>query len=88
MKNLSFEYGNKVSYKQIYETVINKNKKYSFLNLGVSNIKIVVKKIGTKKLLFVIDKSSMINFIKNYKIKVAPIINEYETKVKVKDYLH
>lgn len=102
-KDLSFEYGSKVSYKKIYETVINinkvkenidvslylnnkkisKNKEYSFLNLGVSNIKIVVKKTGTKKLQFVIDKSSIINFIKNYKIKVAPIINEYEAKVKV-----
>lgn len=103
MKNLSFKYGNKVSYKQIYETVINKNKvkenigvslylndkkisknkEYSFLDSGISNIKIVVKKTSDKELQFVIDKSSIINFIKNYKIKVAPIINEYETKVKV-----
>ena len=85
-KDLNFEYGSKVSYKQIYETVINKNKvkenidvslylnnkkisknkEYSFLDLGVSNIKIVVKKTVAKKLQFVIDKSSIINFIKKH----------------------
>ena len=61
------------------------NKEYSFLNLGVLKIKVIITKQQTQKkeLQFNIDKSSIISFVKNYKIKFEPIENKFETTVTI-----